>query len=92
MQDQGKVVNIYIVYEISKNFTFSSYSTLKSCLFSAVSLTENANIDKHKISGYWIGLGRHGYFSYPSGDAGRNVDMSSSTNINNQKTRYFNSW
>ena len=55
-------------------------------------MTENANIDKHKISGYWIGLGRHGYFSYPSGDAGRNVDMSSSTNINNKKTRYFKSW
>ena len=26
----GKIVNIYIVYEISKNFNFSSYPTLKN--------------------------------------------------------------
>ena len=34
------VVNIYIVYEISKNFKISIYSTLENCLFGAVSLTK----------------------------------------------------
>ena len=43
--DHGKVVNIYIVYEIDKNFNISSYPTLEGCLFGAVSLTKNADID-----------------------------------------------
>ena len=46
----GKIVNIYIVYEISKNYSISSYPTLENCLFGAVSLTKNAGIDKYKCS------------------------------------------
>ena len=30
--NHGTIVNIYIVYEISKNFNSSSYSILESCL------------------------------------------------------------
>ena len=41
----GKIVNIYIVYEISKNYNISSYPTLEDCLFGAVSLTKNVDID-----------------------------------------------
>ena len=37
--NHGKVVNIYIVYEISKSFNISDYLTLKNCLFGTVSLT-----------------------------------------------------
>ena len=33
----GKIVYIYIVYEISKGYSISSYSTLENCLFGAVS-------------------------------------------------------
>ena len=29
--DHGKIVNIYIVYEISKKFNISSYPTLENC-------------------------------------------------------------
>ena len=48
----GKVVNNYIVYEISnKNNNNSNYPTSKNCLFSAVSLTKNADIDKYKYVG-----------------------------------------
>ena len=44
-----KVVNNYIVYEISNsNNNNSNYPTLQSCLFGAVSLTKNADIDKYK--------------------------------------------
>ena len=42
-----KVVNIYIVYEISKSFNISDYPTLEHCLFRAVTLTKNAYINKY---------------------------------------------
>ena len=58
----GKIVNIYIVYEISKNCNISLYATLENCLFGAVSLTKNADIDRKKRSGYGIGSDRHGFF------------------------------
>ena len=42
--NHGTIVNIYIVYEISKNYDISIYPTLEKCLFGAVSLTKNADI------------------------------------------------
>ena len=53
--NHGKIVNIYIVYEIDKIYT-KSHPTLVNCLFGAVSITKNADIDKNKYSGYglWI--------------------------------------
>ena len=50
MQDKitythGKIINIYIVYEISRGYNLSSYLTLEHYLFGAVSLTKNADID-----------------------------------------------
>ena len=56
--DHRKIVNIYIVYEISKNYNISSYPTLENCLFGAVNLTKNADIDRYKCSGYGIGFDR----------------------------------
>ena len=47
--DPRAIVNIYILYEISKNYNISNYPTLKNCLFGAVSLTENADFDQYKI-------------------------------------------
>ena len=88
--NHGKVVNIYIVYEISKSINISDYPTLENWLFGAVSLTKNADIDKYKYSGYGIGFERHRSFSSPGIGLGRNllifgVDMSSSTEIDNRK-------
>ena len=70
MEDQGallhgRIVNIYIVYEITDNFNVSSYPTLENCLFGAVKLTKNADIDKYGYSGYGIGFDRRGSFSFP---------------------------
>ena len=53
-------------------------------------MSKNADIDKYKYSRYGITFDRHGFFSHPSGGAGRNViifgvDMSSSTKIDNRK-------
>ena len=56
----GTIVNIYIVYEISKNYNISSYPTVENCLFGAVSLTNHADIDQYKYSGYGIGFDRKG--------------------------------
>ena len=66
-QDQGTllhggIVNIYIVYEISKKINISDYPTLENCLFRAAKLTKNADIDKYGYSGYGIGFDRHGSF------------------------------
>ena len=62
----GTIANIYIVYEISKNYNISSYPTLENCLFRAVSLTKHADIDQYKYSGYGIGFDRKGEFSFGS--------------------------
>ena len=42
--NHGKLVNICIVYEISKNTNISDYPTLGNCLSRAVSLTKNSDI------------------------------------------------
>ena len=68
-----KVVNIYIVYEISNTINISDYPTLQNCLFGAVSLTENAGIDRYGYSGYGIRFDRHGSFLFHCTGLGRNV-------------------
>ena len=88
--NHGKVVNIYNCYEISKSINISKYPTLENCLFGAISLTENAVINKYKYSGYGIGFDRHWSFSTPGIGLEQNaiifgVDKSSSTKIDNRK-------
>ena len=61
----GKVVNIYIVYELASSSSHTSDPTLKKCLFGAVTLTKNAEIEKYKYSGYEIGFDRRSSFSFP---------------------------
>ena len=90
--NHGKVVNIYIVYEMNKSISTSDYPTLENCLFGAVRLTKNADIDKYKYSGYGIGFDRKGFFSIGN-EIGRNViifgvDMSSSS-FNDNKKKIF---
>ena len=90
----GKIVNIYIVYEINKkDNTVISDPTLENCLFGTFTLTKNADIDKYGYSGYEIGFDRKGSFSFPAGGYGQNViifgaDMSSSLHIDNKKKTY----
>ena len=69
----------------------NSSVTFENCLFGAVKLTKNADIDKQKYSGYDIGFDSKGSFTHPSGEYGKNViifgaELSSSTHTNN-KTR-----
>ena len=85
-----KIVNIYVVYELAASSSHTSDPTIKNCLFGAVTLTKNANIEKYKYSGYWIGFDRRSSFSFPGGGFGQNVlifgvDMSSSIHTDNKK-------
>ena len=85
-----KIVNIYVVYELGASSSNDSDPTLKNCLFGAVTLTKNADIDKYKYSGYGIGFDRRSSFSFPGGGFGQNilifgVDMSSSAHIDNKE-------
>ena len=87
--NHGKV-NIYIVYELGASSSNDSDSTLKKCLFGAVTLTKNADIEKYGYSGYGIGFDRRRSFSFPGGGFGQNViifgvDMSSSIHIDNKE-------
>ena len=74
---------------MERSINISRYQTLENCLFGAVKLTKDVDVDLYKYSGYDIGFDRKGFYSI--GDAvGRNViifgvDMSSSRHIDNKK-------
>ena len=82
------IVNIYIVYEINKNNPISSYPAVENCLFGAVKITKNSDIDKYKYSGYGIGFDRKGNVSFGNGFSLSviifEVDISSSVHANNR--------
>ena len=89
-----KVVNIYIVYELGASSSHSSDPAIKNCLFGAVTLKKNIDIEKYKYSGYSIGFDRRSSFSFPSRGFGQNVlifgaDMSSSIHIDTKKKDIF---
>ena len=64
----GKVVNMYIVYELGSSSCHFNDPILKNCLFGAVTLTKNADIDQYGHSGYGIGFARWSSFSFPGLD------------------------
>ena len=81
-----KVVNISIIYELDKIYVKTN-PMLVNCLFGAVSLTKNADIDKYKYSSYGIGFDRDNVYSVGY-RFGRNViifevDMSLSVHVDN---------
>ena len=86
----GKVVNIYIVYELAASSLNVNDPTIKNCLFGAVTFTKNADTEKYKYSRYGIGFDRRSSFSFTGGGFGQNVlifgaDMSASIHIDNKK-------
>ena len=48
--NHGKVVNIYIVYEVGASSSNDNNLTLKNYLFGAVTLTKNSDIEKYGYS------------------------------------------
>ena len=87
------ILNIYIVYKLDASSSHVNDTTLKNCLFGAVTLTKNSDIDKYGYSCYGIGFDRRGSFSFPGGWFGQNilifgVDMSFSAQIDNKEKRH----
>ena len=50
--DYGHKVNVYIVYELGASSSNDNDPTLKNCLFGAVTLTKNVDIEKYGYSGF----------------------------------------
>ena len=91
--NHGKIVNIYIVYEIEGSVNISRYATLENCLFGAVKLPRHVDVNLYKYSGYSIGFDRKESYS-TGGKVGRNVitigvNMRLSPQIDNKKKIYF---
>ena len=86
----GKRVNNYIAYELGASSSHNNDRTLKNCLFGAVTLAKNADIDKYGCSGDGIGFDKRWSFSFPGGGFGQIVltfvvDMRSSADLDNKK-------
>ena len=90
----GTIAKTYIVYELGGCSPRRDDPTLKNCLFGAVTLTKNADINKSGYFGYGIGFDRRTSFFFPRGGFGQNIlisgtDMSSSAHIDNRKKDIF---
>ena len=88
--DHGKIVNIYIVYDLKSTLNYNPDFNLQNCLLGTVEVTRNTDANKCKYFGYGIGFDGKGDFSYPTGSFGNNAmifgaDMSSSVHIDNKK-------
>ena len=89
----GTILNIYIVYELGASDSNDSDPTIKNCLFGAVALTKNTDIDTYGYSDYGIGFDRKTVFLFPGIGFGQNViifgiDMRSSVHVDNEKKTF----
>ena len=55
---QRTIVSIYVVCELGASSSNDNDPTLKNCLFGAVILIKNVDIDKYHYSGYRTGFDR----------------------------------
>ena len=81
-------ISNYIFCELGASSSHNYDPTLKNCLFGALTLTINADIDRDKFPSYGIGFDWKS--SFLSGGFGQNViifrvDMSSPAHIDNKK-------
>ena len=84
------VISKYIAYELGASSSSISDPPLKNCLFGAVTLTKNVDIEKYEYSGFGIGFDKRSSFTFPGRGFSQNVlifgvDMSSSGQIDNKK-------
>ena len=82
----GKIVKIYIVYEINENM--SKYTTLGKYLFGTRNLTKSVDTDMYKYSGYSIRFNIKEKFSVGYRFGGNciilRVDISSSKRVDDR--------
>ena len=61
--NQGKMVKVYIVYEIKKKLWYKQLFNIRNVwLFGAVKLTKHPDIYQYKCFGYGIVFDRKGFF------------------------------
>ena len=65
----GKIVNIYIVYELDETYV-KTHPTLVNCLFGAISITKDTDINTNEYFGYGIGFDRTDVYILPDGSFG----------------------
>ena len=90
-----RIVNIYIVYEISfstRRYEITQYQ--KILLIGAVRSVKHTNISKYQYSGYDISFNKRRTFSFPIGGCGYDViifgaDMSHFVHVDNKKKDIF---
>ena len=63
--NHGKIINIYIDYEIRKNYNGRNHPTLEKSLFGAVKSTKSTGVNNYNYSGYVIGFDGHGNLLHP---------------------------
>ena len=88
--NHGKIINIYIDYEISKNYNGRNHPTLENSLFGAVKSTKSTGVNNYNYSGCVIVFDGHGSLLYPDIGEDTNaiifgLDMSSLTKIDNKE-------
>ena len=87
--DYGHIVNVHIVYELGASSSSNRNPTIKNCIFGAVTLTKNSDIDKCRYCGYGIWFDTRTSFSFAGSGFGQNIailgaDMKSSIHIDNK--------
>ena len=77
---------------MQSNRNYNPDFTLENCLFAAVKVTKNTDVNNYNYSGYGIRFDGKGDFTHPTGSFGNEiifgVDMSSSVHIDNKKKTF----
>ena len=69
----GKIVNLYIVYELNNRRVDNPDVTVQNGLFGAVKITKNVNTSYYKYEGYGISFDSESSFSFGNRIDGNNV-------------------
>ena len=69
----GKIINLYIVYELKNRRVYSPDFTVQNGLFGAVKITKNANTSHYKYEGYGICFDSESSFSFGNRKDAKNV-------------------
>ena len=61
--NHGKIVKIYIVYDLKSTLNYNTDFNLENCLFRVVKVTKNVDVNKYKYFAYGIGFdGKRSFF------------------------------
>ena len=78
----GKIVNLYIVYELKNRRVDNPNFTVQNGLFRAVKTTKNVNSSHHKYEKYGICFDSESFFSFGNGIDAKNVIIFGVNTIN----------